>query len=84
MADFREDISGLVETLVLPLVDDQDAVEISSADTEDGAILVEISVVAEDAGKVIGRQGRVIKAIRTLCRAAGSRNGVAVEVEIID
>ena len=46
--------------------------------------MVEISVADEDAGKVIGRQGRVIKAIRTLCRAAGSRNGAAVEVEIID
>ena len=38
--------------------------------------LVEISVADEDAGKVIGRQGRVIKAIRTLCRAAGSRNAL--------
>lgn len=84
MADFREDISGLVEALVVPLVDDPDAVEISSTDTEEGTILVEISVAEEDAGKVIGRQGRVIKAIRTLCRAAGSRNGAAVEVEIID
>ena len=38
----------------------------------------------EDAGKVIGRQGRVIKSIRTLARAAASRNGMQVEVEIID
>ena len=84
MAEFREDIANVVETLVVPLVDDPDAVEITSTDTEEGALLVEISVADEDAGKVIGRQGRVIKAIRTLCRAAGSRNGAAVEVEIID
>ena len=84
MAEFREDIANLVEALVVPLVDDPDAVEIASTDTEEGALLVEISVADEDAGKVIGRQGRVIKAIRTLCRAAGSRNGAAVEVEIID
>lgn len=84
MAEFREDIANLVEALVVPLVDDPDAVEIISTDTEEGALLVEISVADEDAGKVIGRQGRVIKAIRTLCRAAGSRNGAAVEVEIID
>ena len=83
MAEFREDIANLVEALVVPLVDDPDAVEITSTDTEEGALLVEISV-ADEAGKVIGRQGRVIKAIRTLCRAAGSRNGAAVEVEIID
>ena len=84
MAEFREDIANLVEALVVPLVDDPDAVEITSTDTEEGALLVEISVADEDAGKVIGRQGRVIKAIRTLCRAAGSRNGAAVEVESID
>ena len=84
MAEFREDIANLVEALVVPLVDDPDAVEITSTDTEEGALLVEISVADEDAGKVIGRQGRVIKAIRTVCRAAGSRNGAAVEVEIID
>jgi uncharacterized protein len=84
MAEFREDIANLVEALVVPLVDDPDAVEITSTDTDEGALLVEISVADEDAGKVIGRQGRVIKAIRTLCRAAGSRNGAAVEVEIID
>lgn len=84
MAEFREDIANLIEALVVPLVDDPDAVEITSTDTEEGALLVEISVADEDAGKVIGRQGRVIKAIRTLCRAAGSRNGAAVEVEIID
>ena len=84
MAEFREAIANLVEALVVPLVDDPDAVEITSTDTEEGALLVEISVADEDAGKVIGRQGRVIKAIRTLCRAAGSRNGAAVEVEIID
>lgn len=84
MAEFREDIANLVEALVVPLVDDPDAVKITSTDTEEGALLVEISVADEDAGKVIGRQGRVIKAIRTLCRAAGSRNGAAVEVEIID
>ena len=80
MDDERVDISELVRTLVLPLVDDPDAVEVVSSDTEDGSLLVADS----DAGKVIGRQGRVIKAIRTLSRAAGSRNGLAVEVELIE
>ncbi|MED9873531.1 MAG: KH domain-containing protein, partial [Eggerthellaceae bacterium] len=54
MADFREDIANLVEALVVPLVDDPEAVEIASTDTEDGAVLVEITVADEDAGKVIG------------------------------
>ncbi len=84
MADVRGNISDLVEALVIPLVDDPDAVVISSSNLDDSTILVEIEVAEEDAGKVIGRQGRVIKAIRTLCRAAGSRDGVAVEIEILD
>lgn len=84
MADPREDIAALVETLVLPLVENPDALSISSAETEDGAVLIEITVAQEDAGKVIGRQGRVIKAIRTLSRVAGSRTGLEVEVELVD
>ena len=51
---------------------------------EDGGVLVEVRVHEEDAGKVIGRQGRVIKAIRTLARAVASRTGTPVEVELID
>ncbi len=84
MADSREDISGLVESLVLPLVDNPDAVSIEASDTEDGAVLIEVRVDEADAGKVIGRQGRVIKAIRTLSRAAGSRHSFDVEVELVD
>ncbi len=84
MADSREEISGLVEALVMPLVDAPDEVSIEESETEDGAVLVEIRVAESDAGKVIGRQGRVIKAIRTLSRAAGSRHGLDVEVELID
>lgn len=85
MADSREDIAGLVRELVLPLVENPEAVEITSSVLEDETLLVEIDVAEEDAGKVIGRQGRVINAIRTLSRAAASRNGIdAVEVELVD
>lgn len=79
-----ENIAGLVETLVAPLVDFPDDLEVTAEEAEDGTILAEIRVNEEDAGKVIGRQGRVIKSIRTLARAAASRDGVAVEVELVD
>ena len=46
--------------------------------------MVEIRVAADDAGKVIGRQGRVIKSIRTLARAAALKSGKLVDVELID
>lgn len=84
MSEAFVDIEQLVRSLVTPLVDVPEEVEITSDELEDGSLLVEISCNADDAGKVIGRQGRVIKAIRTLCRAAGSRYGFHVEVELID
>ena len=45
---------------------------------------MEIRVAADDAGKVIGRQGRVIKSIRVLARAAAGADGNAVEVELVE
>ena len=84
MSDLTDDLAGLVEAIVRPLIEVEDELDIAAVDTEDGAVLVEIRVNEEDAGKVIGRQGRVIKAIRTLARAAASREGVPVEVELID
>ncbi len=79
-----EDIAGLVTTIVEPLIEYKEDLEIASSESPDGSILVEIKVHEDDAGKVIGRQGRVIKAIRTLARAAGSRVDTHVEVELID
>ena len=84
MPEQTEDIVGLVDAVVRPLIEFEDDLDIQSSETEDGGILVEIRVNEEDAGKVIGRQGRVIKAIRTLARAAASRTNTHVEVELID
>lgn len=83
MSELAEDIVSLVEAVVLPLVDYPDDFR-ATVSEESGEILVEMNVNEEDAGKVIGRQGRVIKAIRTLARAAASREGAHVEVELID
>ena len=83
MSEQSQDLKGLVESVVRPLVDFEDDLEITSHD-EEGTMVIEISVNEEDAGKVIGRQGRVIKSIRTLARAAASRNDMQVEVEILD
>lgn len=84
MSELSEDVVGLVETVVKPLIEFEDDLEITSSEEGEGEILVEIRVNEEDAGKVIGRQGRVIKAIRTLARAAASREGAHVEVELLD
>lgn len=84
MSDPNTDISGLVVELVKPLVEFPDEVTVTSAETEDGSTLIELQVNPDDVGRVIGRQGRVIKAIRTLSRAAGSRHDLRIEVELVD
>ncbi|HIR43494.1 MAG: KH domain-containing protein [Eggerthellaceae bacterium] len=84
MSEQTENIVGLVEAIVLPLIEFPDDLEISASEDEDGSILVEMRVNEEDAGKVIGRQGRIIKSIRTLARAAAARSGAQVDVELLD
>lgn len=84
MPELTEDLAGLVESVVRPLIEFGDELAVEAYEAEDGIFYVEIRVNEEDAGKVIGRQGRVIKAIRTLARAAASRSGAQVEVELID
>ncbi|MDO4851363.1 MAG: KH domain-containing protein [Actinomycetota bacterium] len=82
MAQTREDVTALVETLVRNLVDDVDAIGLDTYD-EDGIFRIDITVLPDEVGKVIGRKGRMIKAIRTLARAAGSQAGITTEVEIL-
>ena len=50
----------------------------------DGEVLLELRVAPEDTGKVIGRQGRIAKEIRTLIRSVAQRSGKRVSVEIVD
>ena len=75
-------VADLVEYIVCGLVDDEDAVSLDVTDGEDGS-LIEVSCAESDAGRIIGRRGRTIKAIRTLARALGQRVGTSVEVEIL-
>ena len=84
MADLTEDLAGLTDAIVRPLIDEPDALDITAAETEDGNIMVEIRVAADDAGKVIGRQGRIAKEIRTVVRSYAQRTGVKASVDIVD
>lgn len=65
------------------LVDNPDQVSVTQHDA-DGEIVLELRVAPEDMGKVIGRQGRIAKEIRTLVRAYAQRTGVKVSVDICD
>jgi hypothetical protein len=72
----------LVEYLVKALVDKPEEVKISQIDEESVTIL-EIRVASDDAGKVIGKEGRIANAIRTIVKAAGAKNKKRITVEIM-
>ena len=75
-------MKALVEWVAQRLVDHPDAVQVREVDGPNSVVL-EVRVAPDDLGKVIGRGGRVIKAIRTLARAAATRSGKRVTVEIV-
>ncbi|WP_028392878.1 KH domain-containing protein [Bacillus cihuensis] len=74
-------MKDLIETIVSALVDHPDDVQVISRE-EDDRILYTLSVHKEDMGKVIGKQGRVAKAIRTVVYAAGSSQHKKIYLEI--
>lgn len=85
MSQETVDVAALVRTIVEPLVEHKDELQVTQSVNDYGDIYVEVSVHGDDTGKVIGRQGRVIKSIRTIARAAGSRAGAGqVDVELPD
>jgi uncharacterized protein len=73
----------LVEFLARALVDDPDAVRVDEID-DDGDVVLEVHVAPDDLGRVIGRNGRVANAIRTVAKAAATREDRRVLVEIIE
>ncbi len=73
----------LVEFIVKSLVDRPDDVQVSQVEGEK-SLIIELRVAEEDMGKVIGKQGRIARAIRTVVKAAATKEGKMVHVEIID
>ena len=72
----------LVEVIAKALVDNPDEVVVT--EKKDGRnIMIELHVAPSDMGKVIGKQGRIAKAIRAVVKAASTRENIKVEVEII-
>lgn len=75
-------VKNLLEYLAKSLVDHPDEVKVSQIDGERSVIL-ELRVSPEDMGKVIGKQGRIAQALRTLVKAAAVKEGKRVMIEII-
>jgi len=76
-------VSELLAYLARELVEEPDAVRVETEERDDALVLV-LHVAADDVGKVIGRQGRIARALRTLVRASATRDGRRVLVEIAD
>jgi uncharacterized protein len=75
-------VKDMVEYIVKGLVDQPDEVRINETENE-MATIIEVKVADNDAGKVIGREGRIANALRTLVKAAGSKDRKRVSVEIL-
>ena len=73
----------LVRYIAQSLVEKPEAVDVREVENED-SIVIELRVDPEDMGKVIGKQGRIAKAIRTVVKAASSRSEKPVFVEIVE
>ena len=73
---------SLVEYVARSLVDNPDAVSVKTVDDQDGRV-IELHVAEDDMGKVIGRNGSVAKALRTLLKVTAARDGEPVSLEIL-
>ena len=71
---------SIIETLIRPLITHQDDLRIKEFPSEDDAILIQVMVNQEDLGYVIGKNGKVANAIRTIAYAAGSKKCERVKI----
>jgi uncharacterized protein len=76
-------VKELVEFLARELVDEPDAVRVEES-TDERGLLITLRVAPDDMGKVIGRGGRTARAIRTVVRAAATRQDLSAHVDIAD
>lgn len=73
----------LVEVIAKSLVESPDAVEVTEKAGKNSTMVIELKVAPEDMGKVIGKQGRIAKALRSVVKAAATKANKKVVVEIV-
>jgi predicted RNA-binding protein YlqC (UPF0109 family) len=76
-------VESLLEYLARQLVDHPDEVRVERLEREDGEVVLELHVADDDRGKVIGKSGRIARALRTVVKASAVRSGTRVHVEIV-
>jgi predicted RNA-binding protein YlqC (UPF0109 family) len=74
----------LLEYLAEGLVEEPDAVEVEQFEEDDGTVVLELCVAADDYGRIIGRGGRTAHALRTVVKAAAASEGTHVLLDIVD
>lgn len=77
-------VERVVSYVTRQIVEDPDSVVVEVIDEGDEAVVAEVRTAKSDMGRVIGRRGRVARAIRTVAGAAGDEEGVSVAVEFLD
>jgi predicted RNA-binding protein YlqC (UPF0109 family) len=76
-------VKEVLEYIARAMVDEPEAVEVTEV-TGERSVIFQLRVAPDDMGKVIGKRGRTVRAIRSIVRAAGSRQGLTTLVEIIE
>lgn len=74
----------LIELIARSLVENPDAVTVSEVEEADGSILVKLAAAQEDMGRIIGKQGRTAKAMRTLLNAKATRESKRANLQIME
>jgi len=77
-------VKNVVEYIVNQIVEDTKAVKVDVADSDDENVTIEVRTSPNDMGRVIGKRGRVARAIRTVAQAAADEEGLQSSVEFID
>lgn len=72
------------EYIAKNLVDEPDEVQVEEFEEDDGTVVIEITAAPDDMGKIIGKNGRLARALRQIARALGTREGVRTNVDIVD
>ena len=77
-------VKNVVEYIVTQIVEDTKSVKVNIADSNDENVTIEVRTSPDDMGRVIGKRGRVARAIRTVAQAAADEEGLQSSVEFID
>ena len=84
MSDVGTIVKNVVEYIVTEIVEDKKSVSVDISSTSDESVNIEVRTSPEDMGRVIGKRGRVARAIRTVAQAAADEEGLESSVEFID